>query len=307
MFWASRARRQARTRWRRPGAAGSKRTPATAPLCAICTPTAPTRRETAASASNSGCPSLRWPIRALAVATSPSSRASAVATARRSRVRSRSKARTSSSSGSGTGRERVSTGAPPPRAHPTTTSGGSAGPRVSSTRPSRCANSTGRPSHISGSQASSARTASRATVSGASRTAYESATARTAAITSLVELPMPRPTGMPPVSRNSPPQGGCPDLCADSATARAAARTAFVRPAGTAVSASGGVPGRRTNSARLPGPAMGSVTRPAHRRPSVSRKTPWRISPWWQGACPLPVRITRGPRPGSGTGPSPRR
>lgn len=48
--------------------------------------------------------------------------------------------------------------------------GRQAGPSTSSTRPSRWAKSTGRASSISGSQASSALTASRATVSGASRT-----------------------------------------------------------------------------------------------------------------------------------------
>ena len=285
-----RACRHPRTRCRRsPGAAGSNRTPATDPLCAIWTPTAPKRRAVAVMAANSGWFRTCCPRRALAVATLPRSRTSPVSIARRSRARSRSNSWRSASVTSRTGRVRVSTGSPPPRVQPTTTSGGRAGPSTSRIRPSRWAKRTGRASSISGSLARSARTASRATVSGARRSPYESATARTVAMTSLVELPMPRPTGTSPASLNSPPQGGSPARRAHSTLARVAACAAFVRSAGTTVSASAGVPGRRRNSARLPGPAMGRVTRPAHRRPAASRKTPWRSSPWWQGACPVPV------------------
>lgn len=114
--------------------------------------------------------------------------------------------------------------------------------------------------------------------SGARSTPNASATARTAAITSLLDEPMPRPTGMAPVSLNSPPHNGSWQCVAHSAIAYVAARSALVRSAGNTVTSS--APGRRTNSARVPRAGIGRVTRPARRRPRSSRKTPWRISPW---------------------------
>lgn len=315
-----RARTQRRSRWPRSGAAGSKSSPATLPLCAIWSPTAPTRPAIRSSRPNSRCSRTRWARRALSVLTCPRSAVSASATARRSRERSRSYARTSSWSWRGAGSDRVSTGLPPPRAQPTTTAGGSASPRTSSTRPSRCANSSGRPPSMSGSDARSARTARRAIVAGGSRRPYASATARMAAMTSLLDEPMPSPSGTSPLRVNSPPRHGAwPRRAAHSSIASAAARSAFARSAGNTASCPGEVPGLGVNSARVPGPCIGSVTRPAQGRSFSSRKTPCRISPWWHAANPTPMRLAPPPPPvppyavtsrpprGSGTASSARR
>lgn len=211
-------------------------------------------------------------------------------------------------------------GASPPRVQPTTTAGGSASPRTSSTRPSRCANSSGRPPSMSGSDARSARTARRAIVAGGSRRPYASATARMAAMTSLLDEPMPSPSGTSPLRVNSPPRHGAwPRRAAHSSIASAAARSAFARSAGNTVSCPGEVPGLGVNSARVPGPCIGSVTRPAQGRSFSSRKTPCRISPWWHAANPTPMRLAPPPPPvppyavtsrpprGSGTASSARR